>query len=51
MKINALAVRERLARLKSEVRNEDVGALVDFEREMRSELDTLERGYRGKETQ
>jgi V/A-type H+/Na+-transporting ATPase subunit A len=51
MKINALPIRERLARLKSEVKNDDNGALVDFEREMKASLDELERSYRGKETQ
>jgi V/A-type H+-transporting ATPase subunit A len=50
IKITALPVRERLARLKSEVANDDTAALVDFEREMRNALDGLERSYRTKET-
>ena len=50
IKITALPVRERLARLKSEVANDDAAALVDFEREMRNALDGLERSYRTKET-
>ncbi len=49
LKINALPVRERLARLKSDIRNDDVGAVADFERELRSQTEELERGYRGKE--
>jgi len=48
IKINALPVRERLARLKSEIGNDDLGALSDFERELRAELDEVERGYRGR---
>lgn len=50
LKINALPVRERLSRLKSEVANDDASALVGFEREMRAELDALERSYRLKES-
>ena len=49
MKINSLSARERLVRLKSDVRNEDLGALAAFERELRAEMDELERGYRSKE--
>jgi V/A-type H+-transporting ATPase subunit A len=48
IKINSLPVRERLARLKSEIGNDDLGALSDFERELRAELDEVERGYRGR---
>jgi V/A-type H+-transporting ATPase subunit A len=42
-------IRERLSRLKSEIRNEDVAALADFELEMRDSLEDLERSYRSKE--
>ncbi len=51
MKITALPLRERLARLKSEVKNDDDGALSDFERDMKAALDELERSYRAKEAQ
>ena len=50
IKINAMPVRERLARLKSEIANDALGGFVDFEREMKTELDELERGYRMKES-
>jgi V/A-type H+-transporting ATPase subunit A len=50
MKIMALKSRERLARLKSDIRNEELGALADFERELREETEDLERGYRAKES-
>ncbi len=49
-KIASLPVRERLSRLKSEVSNEDDAALTAFERDMRQALETLERGYRAKES-
>ena len=54
-KITSLDIRERLSRLKSEVRNDDSegvlsgGKLTDFEREMRADLDVLERSYRTRE--
>jgi V/A-type H+-transporting ATPase subunit A len=51
IKINALPVRERLARLKSEIKNDDDGAMVNFEHEMKAAFDELERSYRGRETQ
>jgi V/A-type H+-transporting ATPase subunit A len=59
-KLNALSVkdteggtpvpiRERLARLKSEIPNEDLSGLTAFEQDMLGELDSLERSYRSKE--
>ncbi|MDR1107599.1 MAG: V-type ATP synthase subunit A [Spirochaetaceae bacterium] len=47
--INALPIRERLSRLKSEVKNEDSEGLLTFEREMRASLEELERGYRNRD--
>ena len=49
IKITSLAAKEGLSRLKSEVKNDDESALADFEREMRADLDALERSYRMKE--
>lgn len=49
IKITALSIRERLSRLKSVVKNEDVASLGEFEGEMRSALEELERSYRVKE--
>ena len=50
IKITSLSLRERLSRLKSEIKNEDAGGmLTEFEREMKSGLDALERSYRMKE--
>ncbi|MDR0599297.1 MAG: V-type ATP synthase subunit A [Treponema sp.] len=42
-------IRERLARLKSDVENGDDRGFADFERDMTGVLDALERSYRGKE--
>jgi V/A-type H+-transporting ATPase subunit A len=50
IKVTSLPVRERLARLKSEVKNDNLGALGDFESEMRGALEELDRSYRTKET-
>jgi V/A-type H+-transporting ATPase subunit A len=61
IKITSLPIREGLSRLKSDVKNEEistmfsggklhsVGKLAEFEREMRSHLDVLERSYRNRE--
>jgi V/A-type H+-transporting ATPase subunit A len=49
IKITSLPVRERLSRLKSEIKNDDSGALTEFEQEMRAELEALERSYRMRE--
>jgi V/A-type H+-transporting ATPase subunit A len=49
IKITTLPIRERLSRLKSVVKNDDVASLGAFEREMRSVLEELERSYRVKE--
>jgi V/A-type H+-transporting ATPase subunit A len=46
IKITSLPEREELARLKSEVKNEDKAALDDFEQRLRASLDELERSYR-----
>ncbi|MDR2313342.1 MAG: V-type ATP synthase subunit A [Spirochaetaceae bacterium] len=55
-KISALGVekdgrplRERLSRLKGEIKNEDEQALADFEQDMTGLLEVLERTYRNKE--
>ena len=50
IKITSLPIRERLARLKSEVKNDALVGLIDFESEMRGALEELERSYRSKET-
>jgi V/A-type H+-transporting ATPase subunit A len=42
-------IRERLARLKSEIKNGDERGFIDFERDMITALETLERSYRSKE--
>jgi V/A-type H+-transporting ATPase subunit A len=49
IKITALPIREKLARLKSEVKNGDRAALEDFGHEMREALEDLERSYRTRE--
>jgi V/A-type H+-transporting ATPase subunit A len=46
IKITSLPIRERLARLKGMVKNDDSAVFVDFEQEMRGALDELERSYR-----
>ncbi|MDR2517814.1 MAG: V-type ATP synthase subunit A, partial [Spirochaetaceae bacterium] len=48
-KITSLPIRERLSRLKSVLKNEDTLGLEEFEGEMRSALEELERSYRMKE--
>ncbi|GHU81048.1 ATP synthase subunit A [Spirochaetia bacterium] len=47
IKITSLPIRERLSRLKSEVKNDDPQGMADFEQEMRGSLEELERSYRG----
>ncbi|WP_304221589.1 V-type ATP synthase subunit A [Gracilinema caldarium] len=49
MSITALPVKERLARLKSEIKNDDLDSFIVFEREMRDSLEALERTYKTKE--
>jgi V/A-type H+-transporting ATPase subunit A len=44
---DAPPIREGLSRLKSEIPNDDKSRLGDFEREMRTALEDLERSYRG----
>jgi V/A-type H+-transporting ATPase subunit A len=46
---NGRPLRERLSRLKSEVRNDDERGFADFERDMTAQLDALERSYRNRE--
>jgi len=48
-KITSLSTRESLSRLKNRVKNDDAEALSEFEREMRTDLEELERSYRSKE--
>jgi hypothetical protein len=45
----SLPIKERLARLKSEIPNDDLSGFTDFEHDMLGELDALERSYRNKE--
>jgi V/A-type H+-transporting ATPase subunit A len=45
-KITSLPIRERLARLKSTVKNDELGGIDEFEGAMRSSLEDLERSYR-----
>jgi V/A-type H+-transporting ATPase subunit A len=49
IKITSLSIRERLSRLKSDIKNDDPGGLTEAEQEMRSGLDVLERSYRMRE--
>jgi V/A-type H+-transporting ATPase subunit A len=45
-KITSLSIQENLSRLKSLVKNDGLAGLEDFEREMRGDLEELERSYR-----
>jgi V/A-type H+-transporting ATPase subunit A len=49
-RITSLSIREGLSRLKSGVKNDDLEALTGFERDMRADLDVLERSYRTRES-
>ncbi|MDR1787838.1 MAG: V-type ATP synthase subunit A [Treponema sp.] len=49
-RITSLDLKERLSRLKSDVKNGDDAGLAAFEQSMRGDLDDLERGYKTKET-
>ena len=49
IKITSLPFRERLSRLKSAIKNDDLPAFTEFEQEMKNELETLERSYRVRE--
>jgi hypothetical protein len=49
-KINSLSIKEELSRLKSVIRNDDAEALTEFERELRNNLEELERSYRSKDS-
>ncbi len=49
MKITTLPIREKLARLKSEVANEELEGLADAEGELRRSFEDLERSYRGRD--
>ncbi|MDR2078409.1 MAG: V-type ATP synthase subunit A [Treponema sp.] len=46
---NGEPIRERLSRLKGDVKNEDSEKFPEFEQEMRNALENLERSYRTKE--
>jgi V/A-type H+-transporting ATPase subunit A len=48
VQVTALPERERLSRLKSEVKNTDMDALTDFEHEVNAVMEELERNYRTK---
>jgi V/A-type H+-transporting ATPase subunit A len=48
-RISSLSIREGLSRLKSQIKNDDLDGLAEFEREMRADLDVLERSYRNRE--
>jgi hypothetical protein len=41
-------IRERLARLKSEIQNDDERGFTNFEQDMVNALDALERSYRSR---
>jgi V/A-type H+-transporting ATPase subunit A len=45
-KITSLSIKENLSRLKSLVKNDELGGLDDFERDMKAGLEELERSYR-----
>jgi len=47
--ITSLPIRERLARLKSEIRNDDKESFIAFERDMRESLEALERKNKTRE--
>ncbi|GHU06916.1 V-type ATP synthase alpha chain [Spirochaetia bacterium] len=46
IKITSMPIRERIARLKGEVNNNDADALAEFERELKASFGELERSYR-----
>jgi V/A-type H+-transporting ATPase subunit A len=50
VKVTSLSIRERLSRLKSEVKNGDRDALDDFGQELRSSMEELERDYHTERT-
>ena len=49
IKITSLTIREQLSRLKSGIKNDDDEGFANFEREMKTGLDELERSYRSRE--
>jgi V/A-type H+-transporting ATPase subunit A len=49
VKITSLSIREGLSRLKSDVKNDEADGFAEFEHDMRSDLDVLERSYRSRE--
>ena len=49
IKITSLDIKERLSRLKSVIKNDDDGAFVEFEHDMRASLEQLARSYRTRE--
>ena len=50
VRITSLPVRERLSRLKSQIKNDDVESLSAFEHDMLAELDQIERSLRTRES-
>jgi V/A-type H+-transporting ATPase subunit A len=48
-KITSMSIREELSRLKSSVKNDDAEGLAEFERNLRTSLDELERSCRTRE--
>ena len=49
IKITSLDIKERLSRLKSVIKNDEIAEFTEFEQEMRADLEDLERGYRARE--
>ncbi|MCL2834619.1 MAG: V-type ATP synthase subunit A [Treponema sp.] len=49
IKINSMPAREKLSRLKSSVKNDNLNELAEFEQELRGSLEELERSYRSRE--
>ena len=50
IRISSLEIREKLSRLKSTVKNDDIQAFVETEQEMKAELEQLERNQRMRES-
>ena len=49
-KISGMGLKEKLSRLKSTVKNDELGELDSFEAKMRTSLEELERSYRAKDS-
>ena len=48
LKINSLPIRERLSRLKSVIKNGETQGLMEFQQDMRTALEAIERSYRSR---